>query len=45
MNIDGLNQRSGHLFVAGEDTDAILAEAGYSAAAIAELHTTGVLGG
>jgi crotonobetainyl-CoA:carnitine CoA-transferase CaiB-like acyl-CoA transferase len=45
MNIDGLNQRSGHLFAAGEDTDAILAEAGYSAAAIAELHTTGVLGG
>jgi crotonobetainyl-CoA:carnitine CoA-transferase CaiB-like acyl-CoA transferase len=45
MNIEGVEQRAGALPVVGHDTDAILAEAGYSADEVAELHASGALGG
>jgi itaconate CoA-transferase len=44
MNIDGLAQRAGHLPAAGEDSDAILFDAGYSESEVAGFRRSGVLG-
>jgi crotonobetainyl-CoA:carnitine CoA-transferase CaiB-like acyl-CoA transferase len=44
MNIDGLPQRAGHLPSVGEDSDAVLCEAGYSESDVAAFRRSGVLG-
>jgi itaconate CoA-transferase len=44
MNIDGLQQRAGHLPAAGEDSDSVLLNAGYSESEVAGFRRSGVLG-
>jgi itaconate CoA-transferase len=43
LNIEGVEHRAGRVPAVGQDTDFVLAEAGFSASEIADLHASGAV--